>query len=399
MIYPALHTAENWEYVGEGNQNIVVRYTGDNTVYKRKVLRIVKCDEKESKNPTKNDLLFKQQFIEKIIRNLVGHEYILLMEPVTTSLAFLHQLEKNIEHARPVSRLKKKIMTNACISFLMDDLTQLWPDSPSLTIELKPKWGFKPSSQFITSDVKKKYCRFCIHSHLRENAIKDYCPLDLYSGDPIRVKKALCTLLKHVPKTKNLKITFAHGANEQPSNFKSTLLHNANNGDFAIIEEILEKILLKDPILSRLKALQTSLDELDVEGILPLYNCLSLSGALETQDIRIWEDVVSNYLQRQNGVTINDDSQRIYEYLLSMTFKDCSIMINIASASNTNNSDNSENSVTLSRKGYPIFKYDVKVVDTDLKSIDKIPHWYNLDQSIVKNAIDTNFKKEECINQ
>ncbi|KAI7905572.1 inositol-pentakisphosphate 2-kinase [Cokeromyces recurvatus] len=388
MTYASLQKAENasyWEYVGEGNQNLVVRYIGNDSIFKRKALRILKCDESEIKIPTKHDILFKQQFIERIIRKLVGHEYILLMQPVNTSSSFLSQLAQNIEHVRPISRRKKKIITTTCISFLMDDLTQLWPNSPSLTLELKPKWGFKPSSPFA-NEIKKKYCRFCMHSHLRGDLLKEYCPLDLYSGDPERIKKALTILFMNIPQTKTLRITFAHKINEQPSKVKD-VYHLLSNDD-GLIQEILEHILLEDPILRKLKRLQSTLDELDIEGILPLYNQLDTS--LETQDIEIWEDVLANYEAEQNDLSVNNRKQKIYEYLLSMTFKDCSIMINIAPAAVAN----SHKSIKCR---HLLFQYDLKVVDTDLKNIDKIPYWYTLDQSIVHNTLNTKFKKQECL--
>ena len=37
--------------------------------------------------------------------------------------------------------------------------------------------------------------------------------------------------------------------------------------------------------------------------------------------------------------------------------------------------------------------YTIKVVDTDLKNVTKIPHWYDLDQRIVEHAIQHNFTK------
>lgn len=46
--------------------------------------------------------------------------------------------------------------------------------------------------------IKTQTCRFCMHSHMRnrkdQKYINKYCPLDLFSGDPQRVRKAIDNL-------------------------------------------------------------------------------------------------------------------------------------------------------------------------------------------------------------
>jgi hypothetical protein len=38
--------------------------------------------------------------------------------------------------------------------------------------------------------------------------------------------------------------------------------------------------------------------------------------------------------------------------------------------------------------------YSVKVIDLDLKPIDRVEYWYELDQTIVKHAVQTQFKRQ-----
>lgn len=49
-----------------------------------------------------------------------------------------------------------------------------------------------------TRDVKTKYCRFCMHSHQKvqagETAALGYCPLDLFSRNETRIRKAVTAL-------------------------------------------------------------------------------------------------------------------------------------------------------------------------------------------------------------
>lgn len=212
-----------------------------------------------------------------------------------------------------------------------------------------------------------------MHTHLKNVSQNSYCPLDLYSNDRERVRKALHVLLY------------------EPSMRKTLKLEGTN--DLTTAEEILENILIEDPILGILKRLQASLDEIDVEGVHPLY-LQQEKEALVTNDIEVWKQVISDFQARSfNNPMEIEKRQRIYEYVLSMTFKDCSLMINVTEARNR-----ITDKKTITLKDGSSYQYDLKVIDTDLKNIEKIPYWYQLDQSIVQNAINTNFvNKRRCL--
>ncbi|KAG2233655.1 hypothetical protein INT48_008445 [Thamnidium elegans] len=391
--------AENWVYIGEGNINLVVAYRGDDPTYKGKVLRVIKnC--KNKKLSTQDSILFKKQFSENVIQLLLGEEYVVPMFPVHTSTEFLQTLAVNVESHRPAFRTDKQIVVNSPTSFFLDDLTQIWPNSPAMTFELKPKWGFKPDSSFIdmSNTIKKRTtCRFCMHSYLRRVPKNNFCPLDLYSMDPVRVQKAVNVLLKENPLKKTLSVSIngkkASLTSEMDQQLFSTFIEY-NDDHNTLMRDILERVLLHDPILKILKSLQMNLDEIDIEGIYSFFQRNSDYFKLVTDDINTWIDVVNRYQQRleMKNSPINEldeQKQRIYEYILSMTFKDCSLMINVTPTVKENNTSKS---ITLSN-GLS-FQYDIKVIDTDLKSIDKIPFWFELDQSIVRHAIDTEFDKE-----
>ncbi|KAI8097913.1 inositol-pentakisphosphate 2-kinase [Gilbertella persicaria] len=289
------------------------------------------------------------------------------MTPVKTSRGFLEQLASHVQPFRPDSRLKNNIVIDAPFSMLMDDLMSM------LTFELKPKWGFKPSS---THPKKRLYCRYCMHSHMKQIPIHDYCPLDLYSGDQARIQKALVSLF-----TAPLEKTLRTYVNNSPVCLEQAMFEEIR------MQDILEHILVQDPILSRLKSLQSRLDALDVESILPLYQQYQ-SSIFHTTDIAVWQIVVKRFFNRQPLLEKEQSLQKIYEYVLSMTFKDCSIMINV-------NKTTEKDKRTVDVNG-SLFSYDVKVIDTDLKNLEKIPYWHQLDQAIVQHAVDTCFEKQEC---
>jgi inositol-pentakisphosphate 2-kinase len=199
--------------------------------------------------------------------------------------------------ARLLSKREGDFDQLAPYGLLCDDLL-----GGPVAVEIKPKWGFLPKIE----GQKQKTCRFCMHSHLR-GSHSYYCPLDLYSGDRNRVKTALNALIT-APRN-NFRVIM-----------NEPFTHEA-------LVALLTEILVSDSILPNLVKLQSSLDELDVEAIWPMYE--KHKDQLHNLTINDWVQAVQNY---QNQTARDDPKQRIMEYVLSMTFKDCSVIVTIGAS-------------------------------------------------------------------
>lgn len=261
-------------------------------------------------------------------------------------------------------------------------------------------------------------CRFCMHQRLRQQSTlasssAHYCPLDLYSGDPQRIRKALTASLTC---PHNYLKLFCNGQILPPAQWSSRLpsLFGFEEGSWVDkVADLLTQILLDDPILQILKRLQRSLDEYDVEGIYPLYE---KHGHQPTHDIEHWKRIVQRYLNRQssgkNALLYNrnkfvlilcnsrcvdsadvmdeqEERQRLYEYVLSMTLKDCSVMVCL-----TRDYGSGDTATRTIRTGHTssslghCFQYQIKVVDVDMKKWTKIPFWYDLDRRIIQHNLE-----------
>ncbi|KAI8357796.1 inositol-pentakisphosphate 2-kinase [Blakeslea trispora] len=360
-------SASCWHYVGEGNQNLVLRYHGNDPFLQGKVLRVYKNKDAEAKGPDELAIVFQQQFIETVMQPLLGSDYVATVVPVKTGRIFLEQITSRIEPYRPTKRLEKQIALNTSFSLLMDDL--MMSTSSTLVFELKPKWGFKPK---FGHPKKQAYCRYCMHSHLRQQMTYGYCPLDLYSDDPIRIGRAL-KILFETPIEKTLKATIE---GKLVPLTPDLCLKDVR------LPSLLTAIFSQDPILSHLKQLQLQLDSLDVEGVWPLFEKYR---PCSSNDIHLWKHVVERFLNQPPCSEESKEIQKIHEYVLSMTLKDCSLMISVGPFT-----DKKQKWIKV---GHQLFNYRITVIDIDLKNIQKIPYWYQLDQNIVQYAIETDYQK------
>eukprot|EP00736_Rhodelphis_marinus_P011681 Rmarinus@m.24249 len=141
---------ENWKYLAEGGENIVMSYCGPCSRLKGKVIRIRKIPTQNQENTA--DLLARKteildvgdglsadrlraedDFIEQIMAPLLGKSYVHSGWLEKIPSVFLTALHEEVEQCRPRKRRKRaRIDSNSEFVRIMDDLT-IFPNVPQKT--------------------------------------------------------------------------------------------------------------------------------------------------------------------------------------------------------------------------------------------------------------------------
>ncbi|KAI8817001.1 inositol-pentakisphosphate 2-kinase [Fimicolochytrium jonesii] len=393
-------TPASWKYKHEGNANVVFTYTGSQPPLEGHVLRVRKSDDTSETPMSLGD---EQGFQERVIGPLVGGDYVAKTRLVKVTPDFLQALSTAFAALRPEARRNRDLDLRQEFVALIPDLTVAGTDGrdggEAITVEIKPKWGFLPTSPNI-NPVKLHTCRYCMHQHYKQHIPpSEFCPLDLYSGDQRRVAKAVDALVR-CPQN-NLRVFVGGecvGVDSATAKAAVEALmrasHSTDMTPAAFLTTLLTPIITSQPLFPRLATHQAGLDSLDIEGIITVYNALPTELKEMNPTLGEWEGVVAGYLGHDVGAVegVEESRQRVYEYLLSATLKDCSVMITVWVEENTEDDGHTapskENEGTISvptSSSQPrTIRYTLGLVDIDPKNITKVPEHYAKDQEIVK---------------
>eukprot|EP00128_Syssomonas_multiformis_P000045 Colp12_sorted_trinity150504_noHs@11235 len=318
---------DEWSYRGEGSANLVVYYTGQQQELVGFVLRLrkrTKGDVKHHEKPfTVEDLEQLHAYGKQVMSPFIGSQYFHPGELIDVTPAFIEAINAKIDldPNRPQKRKSSEADPSITRALLLPDYS-IFPripdpttgqiiNTPTICFEIKPKWGFLPSSPFLspkTKHAKVKNCRYCMHQELKvrqgewEQA-SAYCPLDLFSRAPERVEHALRALLE-VPQNnlrvyRDAELIFGSGApdtaGEQPLTLAqrrvlelaqmvtgAELATEANqswdqavsSGGLSTLCRLVAHILCREHVLDNVRRAQ-ELDALDIEGVHALYTRLT----------------------------------------------------------------------------------------------------------------------------
>ncbi|BGP54101.1 hypothetical protein JCM8202_003101 [Rhodotorula sphaerocarpa] len=303
---------DDWRYTAEGGANLVLRWQGDPaSLFQGKAIRLRKRPLQAADQDRPADEVDPEAFQAAVIRPLLGGDLCLRAQPVPLERKWLEAAADALRKRRdrpPARAREDDLDLGAPHGTLVDDLVSGPPGQGSLTVEIKPKWGFLPAIRYLspaTARAKTTSCRTCMHRHYKrlrkaaeratasradEGHVLDssaetdqFCPLDLYSQDPERIGKALRQLYRtwnaSEGTTNNLRL-FLNGELLKPSEqtdlagLEAALIASTGPASSATATDpasafarLLLPILLRSPVLPRLKHLQSSLDPLDIEGL------------------------------------------------------------------------------------------------------------------------------------
>ncbi|CAG8773703.1 25535_t:CDS:2 [Dentiscutata erythropus] len=367
---PELYQANLWKYKTEGSSNVILAFIGKKERFFGTVLRLRKAIITNQDTSIDNVHSFVNQdlidfYASSVIGPLLGEEYIGKSILLKVPQPFLKELSKAILPMRPENRIHKDI-----------DFNQ---------------------------------------------------PYDLFSLDEVRLKRAIEELLLNP--NNNLKLFIQGmqihiGQNDWPTQLYEFFNFDQSSSDLKIqhknvdVKNLLvillsHTILEEQNLFKRLKQLQKTLDELDIEGIYKLF--LEQQSGLHDPTIEEWQLIAKEYEKRIKSPGVPHLSmdgaqmrQRIYEFLMSTTLKDCSIIFTFQKSYFNDETKVVDGTglffkekvkfIPFSNDDKIYFKYKVNVIDLDPKPVAKIPYYYELDAMIVNNYMKRDgITKKKCI--
>ncbi|KAL1914685.1 uncharacterized protein VTP21DRAFT_8096 [Calcarisporiella thermophila] len=399
----------HWHYKSEGNASIALSYVGISPEFNGVAMRVRKAMEdptEETDEPEENAMIYTSA-----ISNLIGTDYVGDSKILSVTPEFLAALAQNIEPHRPEHRLHKSVQTQRDHAALVPDHTIISNGTgPTIAFEIKPKWGYLPSSPYIENEIKRRTCRFCMHQYLKnpQGGLSSFCPLDLYSQNADRMREALENIFEK-PQN-NLKVFVDGQVMKSIDDLEKWGITREE------AKELLVSILLQEGILPRLKHLQSSLDPLGVEAIASLYARHSFSS-LPEPTLDEWRHTIAQYIERGKTARtlatldqIEEEEAKAWvrEFLLAATIKDCSIMIAIRGATDAKENPKDAQQLfpdnvrhlswqpTSTHLAKTHFVYKVRVLDLDPKPWSRVPYYLEQDRKIVGAFLEKGAEKS-CI--
>ncbi|PIA52750.1 hypothetical protein AQUCO_01000549v1 [Aquilegia coerulea] len=424
MVLEDKDEAAEWVYKGEGAANLVLSYIGSSPSFVGKVLRIQKAPKNSIQSTTSsvltdNEILLwkdfkdivsshskevvEQSYVLNVMLPLLGSEHVDVGKRVLVSSKFLEAIEDNINCQRPAWRVNAAKINTICDSALLISDHSVFPHgtrkgNPCISVEIKPKCGFLPSSKFIReqNSIKKSVTRFRMHQLLKLHQgeisqISEYSPLDLYSGCIERIHAAVKALFT-TPQNNfriflNGSLIFGGlGGGMNNTNFVDgdaleNLLEGVIKADHGVrlpsFLKLIAETILKSGVLDRLLEAQ-KLDSIDIEGAIHAYYNILSQPCLICKGLGDCE-LSERYLYL-HSIPLEKSIKIVRDYLIAATAKDCSLMISFRPRES--GGPVSQYSTVDLESTNQSFDFKAYFIDLDMKSLKKMSYYYELDQKI-----------------
>ncbi|XP_060967090.1 inositol-pentakisphosphate 2-kinase [Cannabis sativa] len=418
--------AAQWTYRGEGAMNLVLAYSGSSPAYIGKVLRIQKVPRNESNSdksltalglherlvwketedivssPTRE--LAGHMFLEHVISPLLGSKYVDVGKRVKVSREFLELVEKNVLSQRPAWRVDASKVDTRCDSVLILSDHSIFPTGiqegePCLCVEIKPKCGFLPISEFIGEEnrIKQSVSRYKMHQALKLHgkeisSFSEYDPLDLFSGVMDRIQKSIKDLFSSPQNNFRVFLDgslifgtlggIADSTNSVIQEAFEDALKDVIVGDQgrrtdSFIQLIAETIYTSG-VMERLIKLQ-KLDNLDIEGAIHAYYNIISEPCKVCRELG--EEKVRDKYTTLHSISLDESLKIVKNFLIGTTAKDCSLMMSFK-LKKEGDTESTYDSVYL-KSTSQTFDYKACFIDLDLKPFENMQEYYEKDKKIV----------------
>ncbi|PHT98847.1 Inositol-pentakisphosphate 2-kinase IPK1 [Capsicum chinense] len=420
------NNAEEWCYRGEGAVNLVLSYTGQHPHFVGKVLRVQKVPRNGSQcengrlgltemecliwkefeelvsAPTKE--LAEYYFVQRVMCSLLGSKNVDAGIHIPVTREFLETVDNNVLCHRPSWRVDAAKVNPLCDSVLLISDHSLFPRGTlkndfCISVEIKPKCGFLPLSEFIAPEntIKRSVTRFQMHQALKLHQgkiseISAYDPLDLFSGSRDRVDKAIIGLFK-TPQN-NFRV-FLNGSlilggsggnadatscevGETFENALKCVIQAVDGKRTQCFLDLISETIFSSGMLNKVLEVQ-KLDNFDIEGAIhAYYNVISQPCMVCKQ---LAEDQSSKRYNSLHSISKDESLKIVRNYLIAATAKDLSMMISFRPRAD--GSAESPYSMVSLESTNQSFDYKAYFIDLDLKPLERMEYYYKLDQEIV----------------
>ncbi|XP_062097386.1 inositol-pentakisphosphate 2-kinase-like [Humulus lupulus] len=417
--------AAQWTYRGEGAINLVLAYSGSSPAFIGKVLRIQKVARNKSK-PDKSltalalheRLVWKEiedivsaptrelaghKFLEHVISPLLGSKYVDVGKRVMVSREFLESVEKNVLSQRPAWRVDAAKVDTRCDSVLLLSDHSIFPSGihegeHCLCVEIKPKCGFLPISEFIGEGncIKRSVSRYKMHQALKLHggeisSFSEYDPIDLFSGVKDRIHKSINDLLSSPQNNFRVFLDgslifgtlggIADSTNSVILEGFEDALKDVILGDHGLRTEsfiqLIAETIYTSGVMDRLIELQ-KLENLDIEGAIHAYYNIICEPCKVCRELG--EEKVPHKYTTLHSISLDESLKIVKNFLIGTTAKDCSLMMSFKPRKGV--SESPYDSVYL-KSTRQTFDYKVCFIDLDLKPFESMQEYYEKDKKIV----------------
>ncbi|KAK4351948.1 hypothetical protein RND71_027466 [Anisodus tanguticus] len=418
--------AEEWCYRGEGAVNLVLAYNGEHPDFVGKVLRVQKvprnrseCENGYSGLTELECLIWKEYeelvsaptreiveyyFVQRVMCPLLGSKNVDAGIHIPVTREFLEIVDNNVLCQRPSWRVDAAKVNPLCDSVLLISDHSLFPPGKvkkdyCISVEIKPKCGFLPLSEFIAPDntIKRSVTRFQMHQALKlhqgkTSEISAYDPLDLFSGSRDRVHKAIKGLFKtpqnnfRVFLNGSLILGGLGGNADATSCEVGKTFENALEGVIQAVDakrtecflDLISKTVSSSGLLNKVLEVQ-KLDNADIEGAIhAYYNIISQPCMVCKQSV---DDQLSKRYNSLHSISKDESLKIVRNYLIAATAKDLSMMVSFRPREDE--SAESPYCMVSLESTNQSFDYKAYFIDLDMKPLERMEYYYKLDQQIV----------------